>query len=78
MSWTNLPLGPKWGPDEWLEYVEVGHEGRRERMAYVPQGHIIARDELIRDLYMQLLNAYDPKEVVEFRERMDELGIEAD
>lgn len=34
--------------------------------------------ELVRDLWLQLLNAYDRKEVYEFAERMRELGIEVD
>ena len=32
--------------------------------------------ELVRDLYEQLLNAYDPKELDEFNDRMRELGVE--
>ena len=32
--------------------------------------------DLIRDLYMQLLNAYDPKELEEFAERLEDFGIE--
>lgn len=32
--------------------------------------------DLVRDLYLQLLNAYDPKEVTEFAERMRELVVE--
>ena len=34
--------------------------------------------ELVRDLWMQLLNAYDRKEVDEFADRMRELGVEVD
>ena len=34
--------------------------------------------ELVRNLYEQLLNAYDPKELDEFIDRMRELGIEVD
>lgn len=34
--------------------------------------------ELVRDLWLQLLNAYDRKEVDEFVDRMRELGIEVD
>ena len=34
--------------------------------------------ELVADLWMQLLNAYDRKEVDEFADRMRELGIEVD
>ena len=32
--------------------------------------------ELVRDLYSQLLYAYDPKEIDEYRDRMCELEIE--
>lgn len=31
--------------------------------------------ELVRDLYLQLLNAYDPKELDEFEDRMCKLGV---
>lgn len=34
--------------------------------------------ELVRDLYWQLLSAYDPKELDEFIDRMRELGVEVD
>lgn len=34
--------------------------------------------ELVRDMWLQLLNAYDRKEVDEFADRMRELGIEVD
>ena len=34
--------------------------------------------ELLRDMWLQLLNAYDRKEVDEFTDRMRELGIEVD
>ena len=34
--------------------------------------------ELVRDLWMQLLNAYDRKEVDEFAYRMRELRVEVD
>lgn len=34
--------------------------------------------ELVRDLWLQLLNAYDRKEVDEFADRMRELGVEVD
>ncbi len=34
--------------------------------------------ELVADLYAQLLNAYDPKELDEFYDRMRELGVEVD
>ena len=34
--------------------------------------------ELVHDLRMQLSNAYDNKELEEFDERMQELGIEVD
>jgi len=33
--------------------------------------------ELVRDLWLQLLNAYDRKEVDEFADRMNELGVDA-
>ena len=32
--------------------------------------------ELVRDLWLQLLNAYDRKEVDEFADRMRELGVD--
>ena len=34
--------------------------------------------ELVRDMWLQLLNAYDYKEVDEFADRMRELGVEVD
>lgn len=34
--------------------------------------------ELVRDEWLQLLNAYDRKELDEFAERMKELGVETD
>jgi hypothetical protein len=34
--------------------------------------------ELVRDMWLQLLNAYDRKEVDEFASRMRELGAEVD
>ena len=34
--------------------------------------------ELVRDMWLQLLNAYDRKEVDEFADRMRELGVEVD
>lgn len=34
--------------------------------------------ELVRDLYSQLLYAYDPKEIDEYRDRMCELEIEVE
>lgn len=34
--------------------------------------------ELVRDLRLQLSNAYDNKELVEYDERLKELGIEVD
>ena len=34
--------------------------------------------ELVRDLYMQLLNAYDHKELDEFDDRMRELGVKVE
>jgi len=41
------------------------------------ENDVDARDALIRDMYCQLLNAYDAKELDEFGKRMRELGIEA-
>lgn len=35
-----------------------------------------AAESLVRDMWLQLLNAYDYKEVEEFAERMAELGLE--
>lgn len=32
--------------------------------------------ELVRDMWLQLLNAYDRKEVDEFADRMKELGVD--
>ncbi|MEE1210294.1 MAG: hypothetical protein U0K60_09680 [Parafannyhessea umbonata] len=34
--------------------------------------------ELVEDMWLQLLNAYDRKEVDEFVDRMRELGVEVD
>ena len=34
--------------------------------------------ELLRDMWLQLLNAYDRKEVDEFADRMRELSMEVD
>ena len=34
--------------------------------------------ELVRDMWLQLLNAYDRKEVDEFADRMRELSMEVD
>ena len=37
---------------------------------------VFQRDKLIRDMYLQLLNAYDAKELDEFAERIRAIGIE--
>ena len=38
----------------------------------------VTLDRLVVDMYRQLLNAYDAKELEEFRDRLWELGIEVD
>lgn len=37
-----------------------------------------AAESLVRDMWLQLLNAYDAKELDGFAERMAELGLEVD
>ena len=55
-----------------LEGLVRAHEsGMREAWAEYDK-----RDELIRDMYLQLLNAYDAKEMDGFAERMGKLEIE--
>lgn len=54
--------------------IELTDKGIRKRDKL--DGEVAKLRELVRDLYSQLLYAYDPKEIDEYRDRMCELEIE--
>ena len=60
------------------EFVGIDSWTDEEKKDYINDmwSTIDEQQELIRDLYGQLLNAYDPKELDGFIERMRDLGIE--
>ena len=60
------------------EFVGIDSWTDEEKKDYINDmwSTIDEQQELIRDLYGQLLNAYDPKELDGFVERMRDIGIE--
>ena len=64
-------------PDEFCAIRDVSGEPS-EYVFYVPESEVSKLRELVMDMYSQLLNAYDPKELDEFADRMRELGVEVD
>lgn len=60
------------------EFVGIDGWTDDEKRDYINEmwSIIDEQQELIRDMYGQLLNAYDPKELDGFVERMRDLGIE--
>lgn len=60
----------------WYQRLMNAYNGSVERQIMTEQAENSELRELVADMWLQLLNAYDRKEVDEFADRMRELGIQ--
>lgn len=60
----------------WYQRLMNAYNESVERQIMTEQSENAKLRELVADMWLQLLNAYDRKEVDEFADRMRELGIE--
>lgn len=61
----------------WYQRLMNAYNECVERQIMTEQAENSELRELVADMWLQLLNAYDRKEVDEFVDRMRELGVDA-
>ena len=61
----------------WYQRLMNAYNESVERQIMTEQAENAKLRELVADMWLQLLNAYDRKEVDEFVDRMHELGVDA-
>ena len=61
----------------WYQRLMNAYNESVERQIMTEQAENSELRELVADMWLQLLNAYDRKEVDEFVDRMRELGVDA-
>ena len=61
----------------WYQRLMNAYNESGERQIMTEQAENAKLRELVADMWLQLLNAYDRKEVDEFVDRMHELGVDA-
>ena len=61
----------------WYQRLMNAYNESVERQIMTEQAENAKLRELVADMWLQLLNAYDRKEVDEFADRMRELGVDA-
>ena len=61
----------------WYQRLMNAYNESVERQIMTEQDENAKLRELVADMWLQLLNAYDRKEVDEFVDRMHELGVDA-